>query len=344
LTEERETEPILMCTTTENIVQGADGDKIVTELVEGGKGEGFQTVILTKEVELVERSLEEKVGERQCQDFVGEGVVLDEGKLGLQNSGGTYHDIQQNVEVVSDESGPVFVHKEGKEVAFFVGAVDFKKVSLLKGTGSNWAFGPKNLDQDAENKYIRRLKISEVAQLDWELKSSLFTSAPRNNITEEVNEDRRKRGELSKRLPIDQALLSKSCRFAQAVRDGVGGRKGENKKKKKKGKKTNENKMVSSVESISSASLQDNDTVLRKVQNSNEVVVELDMLVESGYNQVYDKNYDSYRLEAGRLFNIGVNLGCTSYEERITMIERLIDLETKEFGQEVGLGDEEVDP
>jgi hypothetical protein len=80
------------------------------------------------------------------------------------------------------------------------------------------------------------------------------------------------------------------------VRDGVGGRKGENKKKKKKGKKTNENKMVSSVESISSASLQDNDTVLRKVQNSNEVVVELDMLVESGYNQVYDKNYDSYRL------------------------------------------------
>jgi hypothetical protein len=98
------------------------------------------------------------------------------------------------------------------------------------------------------------------------------------------------------------------------------------------------------VESISSVSLQDNGTVLRKVQNSNEVVVELDMLVESGYNQVYDKNYDSYRLEAGRLFNIGVNLGCTSYEERITMIERLIDLETKEFGQEVGLGDEEVDP
>jgi hypothetical protein len=72
--------------------------------------------------------------------------------------------------------------------------------------------------------------------------------------------------------------------------------------------------------------------------------VELDMPVESGYNQVYDKNYDTYRLEADQLFNIGVNLGCTSNEERITMIERLIDLETKEFGQEVGLGDEEVDP
>jgi hypothetical protein len=66
-------------------------------------------------------------------------------------------------------------------------------------------------------------------------------------------------------------------------------------------------------------------------------------LAEIGNNLIYDQQNEAYRLEAERLFNIGINLGCTSNEERITIIERLIDLESKENDQVEGLVDEEVD-
>ncbi|GAU49580.1 hypothetical protein TSUD_139970 [Trifolium subterraneum] len=38
-----------------------------------------------------------------------------------------------------------------------------------------------------------------------------------------------------------------------------------------------------------------------------------------------------YRIEAGRFFNIGMNLGVTTNAEKITMVERLMDLEAKDM-------------
>ncbi|MCI50455.1 hypothetical protein A2U01_0071699, partial [Trifolium medium] len=41
----------------------------------------------------------------------------------------------------------------------------------------------------------------------------------------------------------------------------------------------------------------------------------------------YNNETVAYRLEAERLFNIGINLGVSSNEDRRMMIERLIDME-----------------
>jgi hypothetical protein len=67
------------------------------------------------------------------------------------------------------------------------------------------------------------------------------------------------------------------------------------------------------------------------------------VLTEGESNRVHDVESEAYRIEAERLFNIGLNLGCSTNEERIVMIDRLIDLEEKE-GEVVGVsGDDEVD-
>jgi hypothetical protein len=67
------------------------------------------------------------------------------------------------------------------------------------------------------------------------------------------------------------------------------------------------------------------------------------ILMEGESNRIHDAESTAYRVEAERLFNIGVNLGCTTNEERITMIERLIDLEEKEGILVEELGDDDVD-
>jgi hypothetical protein len=65
--------------------------------------------------------------------------------------------------------------------------------------------------------------------------------------------------------------------------------------------------------------------------------------MEGESNRIHDAESTSYCVEAERLFTIWVNLGCTTNEERITMIERLIDLEEKEGILVEELGDDDVD-
>ncbi|MCI45179.1 hypothetical protein A2U01_0066418, partial [Trifolium medium] len=66
------------------------------------------------------------------------------------------------------------------------------------------------------------------------------------------------------------------------------------------------------------------------------------VLVEGESNEVHAHENQAYRIEAERLFNIGLNMGATSNEERITMIERLMDLESNDLAREIDLGDDEV--
>ncbi|KAK2445251.1 hypothetical protein QL285_016207 [Trifolium repens] len=95
--------------------------------------------------------------------------------------------------------------------------------------------------------------------------------------------------------------------------------------------------MVISEELINSTSIQHSGTGSMAAKNPR------GELAEIGNNLVYDQQNEVYRIEAERLFNIGTNLGCNSNEETITVIERLIDLESKENGQVEGLVDDEVD-
>ncbi|GAU42371.1 hypothetical protein TSUD_350370 [Trifolium subterraneum] len=54
------------------------------------------------------------------------------------------------------------------------------------------------------------------------------------------------------------------------------------------------------------------------------------VLVEGEVNEINDASNEKYRIEAERLFNIGLNMGVTTNADIISMVERLIDLEETE--------------
>jgi hypothetical protein len=66
------------------------------------------------------------------------------------------------------------------------------------------------------------------------------------------------------------------------------------------------------------------------------------VLTEGESNLVSDEANRHYRIEAERLFNIGLNLGATTNAERIAMVDRLIDLEAKEVENIEDWEEEEV--
>jgi hypothetical protein len=66
-------------------------------------------------------------------------------------------------------------------------------------------------------------------------------------------------------------------------------------------------------------------------------------LIYGESNLIYYEENRDFRIEVERLFNIGVNMGCTSNEERVTLIEKLMDLEAKDKVSVVALGDEGMD-
>jgi hypothetical protein len=57
---------------------------------------------------------------------------------------------------------------------------------------------------------------------------------------------------------------------------------------------------------------------------------------------MFDEANRHYRIEAERLFNIGLNMGATTNAERIAMVDRLIDLEAKEVENIEDWEEEEV--
>jgi hypothetical protein len=67
------------------------------------------------------------------------------------------------------------------------------------------------------------------------------------------------------------------------------------------------------------------------------------VLNEGEVNRRYDGNMREIRVEAERLFHIGLNLGITSNEERLDMLDRMVDLEVRdEKNFESDGGDDEV--
>ncbi|GAU39363.1 hypothetical protein TSUD_56900 [Trifolium subterraneum] len=66
------------------------------------------------------------------------------------------------------------------------------------------------------------------------------------------------------------------------------------------------------------------------------------VLIEGEENGVNDATSRQYRVEAERLFNIGLNMGVTTNTDRVSMLERLIDAEKKEDETNENWEDEEV--
>jgi hypothetical protein len=62
-------------------------------------------------------------------------------------------------------------------------------------------------------------------------------------------------------------------------------------------------------------------------------------IIDGNQRRVMEADVTNFRIEAERLFNIGMNLGISSNEDRIALVERLMDSN----GAEDVVGDVEVD-
>jgi hypothetical protein len=60
-------------------------------------------------------------------------------------------------------------------------------------------------------------------------------------------------------------------------------------------------------------------------------------------NEINEATSRQYRVEAERLFNIGLNMGVTTNADRISMVERLVDSEIKDDDSIDGWEEDEVD-
>jgi hypothetical protein len=63
-----------------------------------------------------------------------------------------------------------------------------------------------------------------------------------------------------------------------------------------------------------------------------------DIIIDGNQRRVLQDDVATFRIEAERLFNIGMNLGISSNEDRLAMVDRLIDSN----GAVEVVGDEEV--
>jgi hypothetical protein len=135
--------------------------------------------------------------------------------------------------------------------------------------------------------------------------------------------------------------LTKAGRFACAVKGKYGGRN--RKKGKKKGSKQHYyHSSAEDNDSISDVSAQ-LDIGQQPGGRTFVPVAALEIVLTEGEpNLMFDEANRHYRIEAERLFNIGLNMGATTNAERIAMVDRLIDLEAKEVENIEDWEEEEV--
>ncbi|KAK2375379.1 hypothetical protein QL285_076271 [Trifolium repens] len=136
--------------------------------------------------------------------------------------------------------------------------------------------------------------------------------------------------------------MTKSGRFARAVQECTNGR-GKNAKKNMKRKgRPKAQQVEDSDDSISNVSLV---PAPSNISHSHLVPVPslAAVLVEGEVNEINEATSRQYRVEAERLFNIGLNMGVTTNADRISMVERLVDSEIKDDDSIDGWEEDEVD-
>jgi hypothetical protein len=241
---------------------------------------------------------------------------------------------ENNSLVNQKEGGGVWVQREGKEVIVWE---DHHKL-ILKGSTS--ARVPHVVGRGLpllveENTEVRILKDMEVALLNEEL----FLSLQREKLK------KGKEGRCNKRPlffgPNKWAQFANANKSTGSKKKKQKKSKGGNSKKQRKGARSS---LASEEDSIrdddsETSAVSSNGCVQQMIPVSNIQVV----LNEGEVNRRYDGNMREIRVEAERLFHIGLNLGITSNEERLDMLDRMVDLEVRdEKNFESDGGDDEV--
>ncbi|MCH83010.1 reverse transcriptase, partial [Trifolium medium] len=259
--------------------------------------------------------------------------------LGEKSSGGSPLMCVSNLGCGLDGLGPIGVEnnqvdKKQKKVVIWEDEVDKRYVDILRGSCSNWAGLPIGLGQEklsAENHLTKFLKDKGVAKLalEYELEVQQENTGRVTQGTGQRSNLLKGGGGHTKKAAGGFGGFTMCDRLVQAVQRGGRGKKG---KRKKKGKTENKYEVEGSNDSISNDSTELEGVV--GCQKSIQVSAIKVVLVEGESNVVCDLENRAYRIEAERLFNIGLNMGATSIVERISMVERLMDMEANDVTRE----------
>ncbi|KAK2447937.1 heterogeneous nuclear ribonucleoprotein Q [Trifolium repens] len=225
---------------------------------------------------------------------------------------------------------------------------------LLKGSCSLWAhpntFGPLRQFVQQEGETIHRATDAEVARLDLleELNKSKplvggpgVTTISRDFVCRRkgVANSKKKNKKKNNKANSNNQGVTKCIRFASAVKGA---------RRTKQNKRSGANPTLPEGATQASDPIQDSaDTMIQEQGGDTQAVSDVNSYncnsLVDGVFRGEQINSVNYRIQAERLFNIGMNLGISSNEDRISMVERLIDSEGVEIEPEEGVGDAGVD-
>ncbi|GAU45815.1 hypothetical protein TSUD_115030 [Trifolium subterraneum] len=308
-------------------VGGCDDVLILTSLSDEGVGRNSED---RERVEQVAASVEEETRVTDC-DSGGEDNCVDVGvDLGIGLS-------SQCV------LGPISCKNKNKCVVVDEREVGMKYRILKKGACSYKAIGlgGPNISTGSEDQFVNVLINKEVALLQYESEKELAHEKGENCHTHRpVLLKTKSRGVDAGAALAANVLyggLTKSKKFAKGSQHGKKGRK-----KKTKPRIENPQFGDDREEDIPDESSQV-ELVSSNVNNKMVPISALEvMLIEGESNELNNEQYKQHRVQAERLFNIGINMGVTTNSERITMVEKLMDLEENEVDAIEGWEEEEV--
>ncbi|WJX20200.1 hypothetical protein P8452_09784 [Trifolium repens] len=268
---------------------------------------------------------------------VGEKVVLGgvKGVVGEDIRGvGEY--IGPNSNMGSSECVDLLGQRKGKEIIVYE---ENKKIkTTLKGSTSLWASKEVGLGMTIlidENTEVTTLKDKDVALL-----------AEAEKRGESIDRIKKSKEGGFKKVPLFFGP-NKWANFSKAHKSHGGKNKKQSRRKRKEGGKGR--RAAISVEDSQGDDIQNDcsDTygdvstgAARQLLPISNIQI---VLNEGQENRPMDDNLINVRVEAERLFHIGLNLGITSNEERLGILDRMVDLERRDerFFEEEG-GDEVV--
>jgi hypothetical protein len=337
--EDRE-RPVQVKVTVESKRDVGEGREVSGVVDDTNREESDDVVILTLPIC-------EGVGEDQeFRERIEQAAVATKEGARLFVSDSGREDIIKDVEVelvigLSDTLGPNNLKNKNKEVVVDERVVRMENRDLMKGGCSYKNIGPNGPIIIDESEYQLVLKNSEVALLALEYEKevtgitdkqcNVHNYVPTTKITKGVDAG------ASLAANVLYGGLTKAGRFSKGIQQ----KKKNGRKNKKKKKNENVQILEARDDDISDDSSQ---VVLDESSKQNKMVpisaLEV-MLVEGESNQLNDEQCRQYRQQAERLFNIGINMGVTTNSERITMVEKLMDLEGKEVDAMEGWEEEE---
>jgi hypothetical protein len=227
------------------------------------------------------------------------------------------------------EAGGILAQAKGKGIVVYE---ENKNKITLKGSTSSWAPRAVGLGQTIlfdENREVTILKDKEVALLA-EIEK-----------TRENGECRKKSKEGGcKKLPLFFGP-NKWENLAKAHKANGGKIKSRREVRRKEWARATVSTEDSQGDEIQSSDNSGDFSVgaaTRRIPVSNIQIV----LNEGEVNRPLDDNLRTIRVEAERLFHIGLNLGITSNEERMGILDRMVDLERRDESYFEAEGGDEV--